>query len=112
MLKMTKETIEKYKKILVEEQEGLGREIAEHKTLVDFGADIDGADEEADEAEEIGNRAAVTADLKKRLEEIEGALKRIEGGGYGKCLKCGGEISEKILNIVPESELCERCKKA
>ena len=109
---MTKEEIKKYQKVLEEEKDKLEKEIAEHEALVDFGADIDGADEEADEAEEMGNRAAINADLKKRLEEIEGAIERIHESTYGKCLRCGGEISEKVLHIVPESELCEKCKKA
>ena len=74
---MTKEEIKKYQKVLEEEKDKLEKEIAEHEALVDFGADIDGADEEADEAEEMGNRAAINADLKKRLEEIEGAIERI-----------------------------------
>ncbi len=108
---MTKEEIRKYQNTLEEEKGKLEKEIAEHETLVDFGADIDGADEEADETEEMGNRAAINTDLKKRLEEIEGAIERIHEGTYGKCLRCGGEISEKVLEIVPESELCEKCKK-
>lgn len=109
---MTNEETKKYQKILEEEKARLEKEIAEHEALVDFGADIDGADEEADEAEEIGNRAAINADLKKQLEEIEGAIERIHEGTYGKCLRCGGEISEKVLHIAPESELCEKCKLA
>lgn len=108
---MTNEEVKKYQKILEEEKEKLEKEIAEHEGLVDFGGDIDGGEEEADEAEEMGNRTAINADLRKRLEEIEGAIERIHDGTYGKCLRCGGEISEKILEIVPESELCENCKK-
>ncbi len=107
---MTKEEIKKYKKILEEEKEKLEKEIAEHEELVDFGVDIDGADEEADEAEEMGNRMAISQTLKKRLEEISGALRRIEEEKYGRCIKCGGEISREILNVVPESDLCVKCK--
>lgn len=108
---MTNEEKKLYQDALEAARAEVGREIAEHETLVDFGADIDGADEEADEAEEIGNRAAIKSGLQKRIVEIENALNRIRAGTYGKCLKCGEEISEKVLNIVPESELCEKCKK-
>ncbi len=101
---------EKYRIILEQEKEKLEKEIAEDEKGVDFGSDIEGGDEESDEVEERGNRIAVANELKKRLQEIEGALKRIKSGSYGKCLNCEGEISENILDLIPESELCQECK--
>lgn len=109
---MTKEEIKKYKGVLEQEKARLEKEVAEHEKLVDFGVDIDGADEEADEAEEMGNQMAISHDLRKRLTEIEGAFDRMKNGTYGKCVRCGGEISKEVLEIVPESELCAKCKKA
>jgi DnaK suppressor protein len=108
---MTKEEIKKYKKILEEEKARLEREKKEREGAVDFGSDVDGADEEADETEETGNQQAVSQTIKKQLKEIEGALLRIEEGRYGICLKCRGEISRGVLSIVPESELCVNCKR-
>ncbi len=109
---MSKEEIKKYQERLEGEKNKLEKEIADHEQLVDFGADIDGADEEADEAEEMGNQIAISQTLRKRFQEIEGALERIREGSYGKCLRCGSEISKEVLEVVPESELCANCKRA
>lgn len=108
---MTKDEIKKYRAILEEEKAKLAKEIEEHEKLVDMGGDTDGGDEESDEAEEMGNQLGISHALRTRREEIEGALLRMQNGAYGKCAKCGGEISKKVLKIVPESELCAKCKK-
>lgn len=46
------------------------------------------------------------------LEEIKGiraALKRIEAGTYGECVKCGKEISAERLDAVPHTPFCRDC---
>lgn len=45
----------------------------------------------------------------KALKRIDGALARIADGTYGMCLACGGEISPKRLDAVPEAALCRNC---
>jgi RNA polymerase-binding transcription factor DksA len=40
---------------------------------------------------------------------IEAALKRIQEGTYGMCLKCGQRIPEKRLRALPEAESCLDC---
>lgn len=40
---------------------------------------------------------------------ITAALKRIENGVYGKCLSCGGAISEARLVAVPYAINCRNC---
>lgn len=47
---------------------------------------------------------------KKELEEIEEALMRIEQGEYGLCIDCGGPISAKRLEIMPETPRCAPCQ--
>jgi DnaK suppressor protein len=44
-----------------------------------------------------------------RLQRIDQALRFIENGRYGVCAKCGEEISESRLSVVPESVLCVKC---
>ena len=46
------------------------------------------------------------------LTEIEGiraALGRIEDGSYGFCMKCGDEISEQRLDVLPATPFCQKC---
>jgi RNA polymerase-binding transcription factor DksA len=40
---------------------------------------------------------------------IEAALKRIDGGVYGKCVECGKDIAETRLKALPEAERCLSC---
>jgi len=46
----------------------------------------------------------------QRLKSIEGALKRIERGEYGECVRCGSDINEKRLMAVPWATLCIGCQ--
>lgn len=109
---LTKEKQEHYKKLLEEEKRRLLEEIKTGKEMSDFGDDVsDSEDEEADEAEEQGNQMSIEQVLKERIANIDSALQRIRDGKYGACAQCGALISEKILEIAPESALCENCKK-
>lgn len=107
---LTKEKIAEYKEILEGARKSVLAEIAEEEKPVDFGADIDSLEEETDEAEETENKMAAARALKERLNEIEGALKKIEAGRFGICENCGQEISKEVLEVVPESQLCKNCK--
>ena len=40
---------------------------------------------------------------------IEAALDRIENGTYGVCVKCGEDISEERLDLIPHTPLCKDC---
>jgi DnaK suppressor protein len=45
-----------------------------------------------------------------RLQEVEDALERIEDGSYGKCDRCGGQISAQRLEALPFARLCVECQ--
>ena len=40
---------------------------------------------------------------------IQAALTRIEAGEYGSCTKCGADIGEERLNVVPFTPFCRNC---
>ncbi len=46
----------------------------------------------------------------KLLKKIDEAISRIDGGTYGVCESCGGEISYKRLEARPVTTLCIDCK--
>ena len=46
----------------------------------------------------------------KLLKKIDEALSRIDGGTYGVCESCGGQISAKRLEARPVTTLCIECK--
>ncbi len=44
------------------------------------------------------------------LNKIDAALRRIDGGNYGDCFECGGEISEARLRALPFAVRCRDCE--
>jgi len=47
---------------------------------------------------------------RKRLEDIDRALSRIESGKFGVCESCGKDIPPKRLERLPDANLCVPCK--
>ena len=43
------------------------------------------------------------------IRQIEAALNRIESGDYGFCVKCGAEIGEPRLDLLPHTPFCRNC---
>lgn len=76
-----------------------------------FGDDIDSGEEETDEAQALANQISTAEVLKARAADIELALNKIQKKKFGFCENCGKEISAKILEMAPESRLCQNCKK-
>ncbi len=59
------------------------------------------------------NRIMATAQMEQRqLDAIDAALGRLELGNYGTCDDCGNPISERRLELVPETSMCMDCKRA
>lgn len=59
----------------------------------------------ADIFEEAGNRDALERELEDRLNEVKGALQKIEDGTYGKCID-GCKIEKKRLEANPAATTC------
>ncbi len=49
---------------------------------------------------------------RKLIAKIKEAIKRIEGGTFGTCESCGGEIEEKRMIARPVTTECIDCKTA
>lgn len=45
----------------------------------------------------------------QEIRMIEAALQRIEAGEYGFCVKCGAEIGQERLDVVPFTPFCREC---
>lgn len=43
------------------------------------------------------------------LNQIEGALERIEAGVYGSCIECEGKIPKMRLKAIPYTPYCVKC---
>jgi len=61
------------------------------------------ADLEVDRSLRDGARSA--------LYEVESALRRIEAGTYGRCLRCHSALERARLEILPHAALCMPCQR-
>ncbi|THD82885.1 TraR/DksA family transcriptional regulator [Aliigemmobacter aestuarii] len=59
------------------------------------------------EGDEVLESMGVSGQQEIRM--IEAALHRIEEGDYGFCTKCGAEISEERLDVLPFTPFCRNC---
>jgi RNA polymerase-binding transcription factor DksA len=93
---------------LVHQLDELGAtETGELRNDVDFGDGFaDAAAATAERTETLG----LIENLHETLVGIDEALGRIADGSYGRCVKCGNEISAARLEFRPESVLCVSCK--
>jgi len=65
----------------------------------------------ADQVEEYINLLPQEHVLELKLQNVNLALKKMEGGKYGSCEKCGKEIPIERLKVSPEARFCLDCKK-
>lgn len=98
---MNKQETQKFKKLLLSKKEDLLNVVRnkKHKDLADseVGDEIDSASQSTEK-----ELLFELADNEKLIiDAIEGALRRIEKGTYGKCENCGQKIPEKRLKAIP-----------
>jgi RNA polymerase-binding protein DksA len=66
----------------------------------------------AEQAQERENDEVVDAignETAQSIRVLQAALMRLEDGTYGLCEKCGEEISEGRLAVIPEATRCVNC---
>lgn len=107
---LTKREEKRLRSILQKEKKRIEKQL---KKLgpADFGTDLDIDEDAANEVEQRWDDQAVADVLMERLKGIDAALEKMEKGTYGICENCGKEIAIELLNIDPESRLCQRCKR-
>jgi RNA polymerase-binding transcription factor DksA len=43
------------------------------------------------------------------VQAISAALERLKDGTYGTCTRCGAQISDERLDVVPQTPFCKTC---
>lgn len=113
---LTKTQLRDIRAALLEERGGLLAQVADLdaeadvKNWRDGGFDDDPADSgsasfERETAQSLSNHA------RSLLEQIDDAVRRIDGGTYGGCERCGQPIEPERLEALPYATLCMDCKR-
>lgn len=58
------------------------------------------------ETEQYVDNIAVESTLEDKLHDVTDALEKIKAGAYGKCEKCGADISIERLSVYPSARIC------
>jgi DnaK suppressor protein len=105
---MTKQELNKFKKILEAKQEELERVVRNRDAIT-----IEKSADALDEVQHAAERELAIRNLDREsnlLRNVRSALRRIEDGSFGTCAHCEEEISPKRLNAVPWTSLCIQCQ--
>jgi DnaK suppressor protein len=74
-----------------------------------LAADDDAAADMAADIYERGKIISLIRNLETKLHSLDRAISMAEQGTYGICEKCGVQIPEERLKIMPETTHCVRC---
>jgi len=111
-LKKIKKSLEKEKKALYKELKRFTTQ--DQKPENDFDTIFPDLgqqqDENAIEVTLYGNTLPIEHNLENRLLNINKAIERIKTKEYGTCKICSHQISQARLEIMPETDLCIKCK--
>jgi len=106
--KTARKSIEERKAQLLALRQEIEERIEEIEDELDQPVDRD-PDEASLEMEDDEVLEALDGIERKELAMIDAALRRIEEGEYGYCVKCGAEIAEERLDAVPFTPFCVKC---
>jgi RNA polymerase-binding transcription factor DksA len=89
----------------------LSRRLEELEAGLNTAPEIEGDDPDPLIQEKTKN-FALAQHFELQLETIELALQAADRGEYGICAHCGQPIAPERLRVLPETQLCVRCKSA
>ncbi|WP_223424812.1 TraR/DksA family transcriptional regulator [Tateyamaria pelophila] len=96
------------KQILLARRAELAANLTEIEHQLDAPATKDWEDRASDRQGDEVLEALGHAEHNEMI-RIDAALERIETGEYGACAKCGNDISEARLKLLPDAALCKDC---
>jgi DnaK suppressor protein len=59
---------------------------------------------------DLQSSEALIDEVDRLLDQVDGALTRLDDGSYGTCQSCGGSIADSDLARSPTSQTCSACE--
>ena len=112
---MDKAFLKKMKEYLQEQRKTLLTSLADQSEDMRSLIKTVESGDEVDVAADVIDRTLLTAlgtQDANRLQQIDNALDRINQGTYGRCVKCGKEIPQERLKVLPYALMCITCASA
>ena len=109
---MDQKKTQKFRQKLLEEHQKLTRSISRNR-LAEEEITLENTEDEGDLATISHNKELLynlhESDF-QRLKSIQEALKRMDRGEFGSCVRCSEDINEKRLLAVPWATMCIQCQ--
>src|SRR5213079_1512651 len=109
---MDDKKVQKFKQRLLDEYQKLIRSINRNR-LAEEEITLENTEYEGDLATISHNKELLynlhESDF-QRLKSIQEALKRMDRGEFGECIRCGEDINDKRLTAVPWATMCITCQ--
>ncbi len=105
---MTKAELTKYRKFLEDKLAELSEVVRNRE-----GITIEKNADALDEVQHAAERELAIRNLDREsqmLRNVRGALRRLDDGSFGICIRCDEEINPKRLNAVPWAPFCITCQ--
>ena len=100
--------IDTYEKTLIARRVELVGDMVEIEDQLDDPPSKDWDDRSTERQGDEVLEALGNSDLAE-IKRIDAALARIKAGTYGSCQKCGEQISEARLALLPDTPFCKTC---
>ena len=97
------------RKVLEEERARTATEIERLKSLISYSIEVTSEDGDPEIWEREKNLALIHT-LQVKVAEIDRALRKLHGGQYGTCERCGKPIDPARLKAMPTATMCLKCK--
>jgi DnaK suppressor protein len=111
-MQKNKEKLEEEKLLLEDELSTLGKvdKTGDWEATPDSEINVQEVQDDgdmADRAEDYEERSIKLNSLELRLSDINNALAKMDGGGYGICEACGNKIEADRLEVNPAARTCK-----
>ena len=109
---MRKREREKFRNLLLQLRKDITREIQQDIHEGREGEAGDGRDtyDIASDERDREINLLLSDRERKKLQQVDSALQRVDNGEYGECEECGGEIAPGRLEAMPFTRLCVTCQ--
>lgn len=101
--------LEKYRSLLLNERSELVEKLIDLGVIKDQRPGVSAVLDSSQVVAWRGEGRSTGEQLQDALNDVEGAIEKLDRGAYGRCESCGEMIAPARLEAIPASRLCVKC---